>query len=865
MNKGWNRLTQKILDLTLEILYLLTGEDLKLVMIKDVESSSDQSSEAQSRAQSPSVELPSQPLIHEPKHEKILELTKRMIHLLTGEVPIRCEDVTVYLSVEEWEYVERHKDLYKDVMMDKRQPLNSRDKSVYEKDHSSVPLPDSGNEDLIRNEEKYLKEETGRAESEGESLASVERNVLEQDIDPVAAHSETRYLHTDIKEEPASSEENVTDMEMSVKPDRQKNEADVFPVTMNTHQVPHYSGSNGNPGSTEMGKASNSDSDLMKHDTKAHCSGEAPYSSCHSVDFAHVSTSKRQKDHAEEEPFPSSECDEHVTQTPYLRIVIKEEPGSCDEGNDTDLYNPSDDTQTNYTPGKVKPSERLLESRKPNRGKYPEADAFPVMINTDLVPHYSGYRGISAPFSEIGEASYFGSGHMIHDTQAHCSVEDPCYSFDYTAGEHQNANAEENPFSCPECDERFTNSLALKKHQKIHTGNKPFKCSECGKCFRWPSLLEIHKRIHTGEKPFKCTECGRCFIRASNLKNHEQIHTGHKPFNCAECGKCFATNYKLSIHNRLHTGEKPYSCDDCGKRFSIVSNLITHRRSHAEKQVFKCPVCGKGFYRASHLKKHERIHTGEKPFKCNECGKCFTQASRLAAHKWIHTGEKPFKCSECGKSFAWLSHLTTHERVHTGERPFECNECGKCFMGAPNLQKHKLTHTGPKEFNCTECGKCFPTRYKLNIHNRVHSGEKPFSCDECGKCFSFLSSLTAHRRIHTEEKSFKCAECGEDFPDSAQLALHEQLHLDEKPFGCSECGKRFLVKYYLTEHLKIHTGEKPYKCSECGKCFTARGSLYYHMKIHSGEFQCTPCGKCFSSQLSLNRHLKSHAAETHLN
>ncbi|XP_073415670.1 uncharacterized protein [Dendrobates tinctorius] len=117
---------ERILHLSLEILFRLTGEDYTVVKKKACERSHSQVSEGWGRTQIPITGPPPHRLIHENFNvQKILELTYKMVELLTGEVPIRCQDVTVYFSMEEWGYLEGHKDLYKEVMIDVPQPLTS--------------------------------------------------------------------------------------------------------------------------------------------------------------------------------------------------------------------------------------------------------------------------------------------------------------------------------------------------------------------------------------------------------------------------------------------------------------------------------------------------------------------------------------------------------------------------------------------------------------------------------------------------------------------------------------------------------------------------------------------------------------------
>ncbi|XP_040276807.1 zinc finger protein 436-like [Bufo bufo] len=702
MDRDKDKMAERVLNLTLEILCQLTGEDYTVVKKTSSERCQAPVSKGWGRTLSPITGPPPHSLIHEGFNEqKILDLIHKMIKLLTGEVPIRCQDVAVYFSMEEWEYVEGHKDLYKDVTMKNHQPLKSPGSCNIK---SSIHLTDPSRMD-------------GDRDKMAEKILHLTLEILFQF---------TGEDYTVVKK---------TSSERCQAPVSEGWGRTLSPIT-------------GPPPHSMIHEEINEQKILeLIHKMIELLTGEVPIR-CQDV-TVYFSVEEWEYVEGHKDLYKDIMVENHQPLISLVRSSKRRTPERCPSPllpQAHQLLNRSKD-QNNINAAKtyVRGDDRCKEDilKKTYWGGDDQCKDIPTDNSSDNCTRNTKDHFISSDSkaNDLGVTQdKFEEHYIIPDVPSavHCKdlSSDPSkhlISSDSSQTVRQNithrkgvvrqrSQSKKKTFSCSECGKYFPSNSGLVIHQRSHTGEKPFSCSECGKCFTQKLNLIIHQRSHTGEKPFPCLVCGKCFPSKSNLTIHQRSHTGEKPFSCSECGKCLTRKSDLVGHQRIHTGEKPYSCSECGKCFTLNSNLLQHERSHKGEQPFSCSECGKCFTQKLNLIIHQRTHTGEKPFSCSECTKCFSRKSDLVRHQRIHTGEKPYSCSECGKSFCVKSILVTHQRIHTGKKPFSCSECGKCFTLKAHLLQHEGSHTGEKPFSCSECEKSFLRKACFVEHKKIHTG-----------------------------------------------------------------------------------------------------------------------------------------------
>ncbi|XP_068113037.1 oocyte zinc finger protein XlCOF7.1-like [Hyperolius riggenbachi] len=549
MNKVQSHRTEKILNLTLEIIHMLTGEVKRMLGASDDPKHTPDCKVAKgtsSEIMTPSSSLygPSQmtapplnSLAPERNEKKLLDVIYKMIELLTGE---------------EWQYTEGHKDLYKDNMME-IQPLltspgGSSDGNPPERFTGPLYSWDCPQEDPTSHH------------CQGEEVCDMKVEVKEEE--------DRTHVMGDLQstEEGDMMGTNTEEEETYVRSDqRSMEEGDRMGIITEEEEETYMRSDHQSVEEGDMLRTSKAEEEetYVRRDHQSVEEGDM------------MRTFKEE----EEETYLRSE--QQSVEEGDMRTVKLE---SCSFDISTDGQNMG------------RPSEGCLISSPDDNGVtqcFPSA--YPITGNT----HYRLYYEERAPDPYNRDRSHPGGNSEERSHDPSHSEESLCKSRSFRHGGDKT-------FACPECDKCFTYKSLLLSHHKVHTNERPFSCSQCHKGFKRKGGLLVHQRSHTGERPFSCPACRKCFTLKSSLLMHQNRYMGKCAFFCSECRKGFSSKRTFLIHQRRHTVKYPFSCSECGKGFEYKGHLLNHHRTHTGERPFSCSECGKCFIQKSGLMTHKK-------------------------------------------------------------------------------------------------------------------------------------------------------------------------------------------------------------------------------------------------------------------
>ncbi|KAM4641105.1 uncharacterized protein O3C94_015515 isoform 9-T9 [Discoglossus pictus] len=553
-------MTKTILDHALEIIYLLIGEDYAIVKKEDPLKVNSIAKETIGKTPGLKIIEPSSMYegIKDKKGttEKIIRIANKIIQMLTRKVLYTSDDFAVYFSIEEWEYLEEHKDHYKNMILDHQDSSQPMDKET--------PQP--------------LLTPTKEVKNNYSALSNIKKPV-----DTCVKRSK-------------ESEINI-DKDGEFQPESEETEPQLNVLVCN-----NISSYNLRP--KICIKMEPSDEDTQDSVVYKYICTDSPQplrlpQQGVDYEFNEACYIKAEPADGYDEDSQESEMvgdnSREISQPLSSSNVIVEydDQNACYINVELDSSEDEDSQESlvaeELDKGGVEDNANKDKKSKHSRQMCAEC-ARELKDNLNLIP------------SQVDDSSSDGDPFS-------CTI---CCK--RLKGSGQRKKLEESQpvkrqWKCNVCGKLFKRNDHLSRHHQSHTGERPYPCSKCGKAFATRPQMVIHERTHTGERPFACKECGRKFACNAHLALHKVVHTGEKRYSCDKCDQRFTRNSSLLKHSSLHADKKPHVCKECGKGYCQYASLVVHQRSHSGEKPYKCKYCRRAYACKATMLNHQKTHT----------------------------------------------------------------------------------------------------------------------------------------------------------------------------------------------------------------------------------------------------------------
>ncbi|XP_053577823.1 zinc finger protein 684 [Bombina bombina] len=445
------RITENVVKHALDILFLITGEHY-IVMKINTAAVDPQDKVLPYGRQDKKKELST----------RIVNHASNIIQLMNGEVPLKYDSFAVYFSAEEWEYLQEHRDQYKDIMENSQTPntpeSKRQTKDVVSEDCDVLEMKDGAvfdkNETQVETSHiahRFADSSTGQMETSHITVLLTEPNETLSAVfsqDNCLIEYENKYTPDYLKYH----------VNKSLEPS--ENETNIF-----LHGQNNYIQSQQETDASEIDLRLNNVEELVESVSSDH-------------DDNHYKSSNQEKINL------CSMCGKSFSSKQYLLI-----------------------------------HERLHSGGKPFVFKYREKK-HPTNVPEELCI----CSDCGATFENYSELVIHKKIHS-EPMSFICKECGKSYYNIISFQRHRQDHKYKKPFTCTQCGKTYRYKEKLILHLQSHAEKPVYFCNKCGKTFTNVENLTSHQKSHELKKMLVCSQCGRAFTHKSAFNQHIRSHT----------------------------------------------------------------------------------------------------------------------------------------------------------------------------------------------------------------------------------------------------------------------------------------------------------------------------------------------------